>query len=187
MNSPGKQTYYTEFFNNFTSSSSVSGSSGWKLSNEPRSCSCWKEENILIFCKSLVWVLVLHGSILFPLPWDLVSMTVFFYLLFISEILAQLLGWTKNSLSRNLVIVIFCSHGRISTSLRQISGYVAVDFQEYSVKQLPQMLLLNGWSRFTLNFIPWYNKIKSIRIQETCYMYDSFTPLLLIWQVTISF
>lgn len=111
----------------------------------------------------------------------------FFYLLFISEISAQLLGWTKNSLSRNLVIVIFCSHGRISTSLRQISGYAAVDFQEYSVKQLPQMLLLNGWSRFTLNFIPWYNKIKSIRIQETCYMYDSFTPFLLIWQVIISF
>ena len=98
MNSPRKQTYYTECFNNFTSSSSVSGSSGWKLSNEPRSCSCWKEENTLIFWKSLVWVLVLHGSILFPLPWDLVSMTVFFYLLFISEISAQLLGWTKNSL-----------------------------------------------------------------------------------------
>ena len=77
MNSPRKQTYYTECFNNFTSSSSVSGSSGWKLSNEPRSCSCWKEENTLIFWKSLVWVLVLHGSILFPLPWDLVSMTVF--------------------------------------------------------------------------------------------------------------
>lgn len=172
INSPGKQTYYTECFNNFTSSSSVSGSSGWKLSNEPRSCSCWKEENILIFWKSSMGP-GQHDS--------------FFYLLFISEISAQLLGWTKNSLSRNLVIVIFCSHGRISTSLRQISGYVAVDFQEYSVKQLPQMLLLNGWSRFTLNFIPWYNKIKSIRIQETCYMYDSFTPFLLIWQVTISF
>ena len=77
MNSPRKQTYYTECFNNFTSSSSVSGSSGWKLSNEPRSCSCWKEENTLIFWKSLVWVLVLHGSILFPLPWDMVSMIVF--------------------------------------------------------------------------------------------------------------
>ena len=85
----------------------------------------------------------------------------FFYLLFISEISAQLLGWTKNSLSRNLVIVIFCSHGRNSTSLRQISGYVAVDFQEYSVKQLPQMLLLNGWSRFTLNFIPCNHITKS--------------------------